>query len=116
MSWLVAPRWTRAGVLLADPRADRTDEWLDRIAGGASLAGKRVAVVELDSECADDRGCGRLRHEPRPRVRVEERALRVEQRLEPGPIATGVRQLVGDEDRRERAHIEKKTVSSVPCM
>ena len=109
MSWLVAPQVNEAGVLLADLRADRAHERLDRVAGGAAVARERVAVVELGAAGGGDRRRGRGRHEPaRAPRRVDERALGVEHRVEPRAVGHSVRQLVGHEDRRERAHMREE--------
>src|SRR5262249_53098013 len=84
--------------------------------GGASRL-RNAARVELGgvARLGDLRRRGRG-HDTGERARVDERELGLEQRLQPGPVGQRLGQLVRDEDRGERRHVAKKTVSRSPCI
>jgi hypothetical protein len=101
-------------ILLADAGADRPHQWLDGIPRCAAFRRDRVVVVVLDPQRPADRSGNLRRDEARGRLGVHERALGIEHRFEPGVVRESLRQLSRDENRRERAHDVKKTVSEGP--
>src|SRR4029077_10097790 len=72
-------------------------------------------VIQLRSERVPDCARRRCGNQPGSRLCGHERAIRLEHRCEPPAGGASASHLVGDEDRGERAHAEKKIVSRSPC-
>src|SRR5205814_1803658 len=75
---------------------------------------ERGDVVKRRAERLGDGRRGLVGHEPGTRLRAHERTLRGEHRVQPRAVGDSLRQLVGDEDRGEGPHAEKKIVSRSP--
>ena len=101
--------------VLADALAHRPHQRLDGIADGAALLRELIGVVEVDDAGGGDHRGRFRRDEPGERPGVDERALGVEEGVQPGAVGHRSRRVGRHEDRLEGSHA-KNTVCDSPCM